>query len=209
MTGSAPRQPSLDEAGATLATEAARFAALGWMRGTSGNLSMVLSRDPLHMAVTVSGVDKGSLAATDVVVVDAGGEPVPRSDGLPPRRPSAEAAVHARIARLTGADAVVHVHTVSAVLAARRWPAGIELQDLEMLKGIGLPAEGERVTVPVIGNSQDMRELGDRLEKAHQPRVPAVVVAGHGLYAWGADPLQARHYTEAVQWLLELSVAAG
>ncbi|HRD99768.1 MAG TPA: hypothetical protein PLV68_00635, partial [Ilumatobacteraceae bacterium] len=39
-------------AGGHLAAEAARFAALGWMRGTSGNLSTVLQRDPLHLAIT-------------------------------------------------------------------------------------------------------------------------------------------------------------
>lgn len=199
---------SLRAAGETLAAEAARFASFGWMRGTSGNLSMVVSRDPLRLAVTASGLDKGSLTADDVVVVDAAGEPV-RVGGAPPGRPSAEAALHARIARRTGAGAVVHVHTVAAVVAARRWPGGIELEDLEMLKGIGQPAEGVRVVVPVIGNSQDMRELGDRWEQAWNPRVPAVVVAGHGLYAWGDDPLRARHHTEVVEWLLEFRVAAG
>jgi methylthioribulose-1-phosphate dehydratase len=50
----------------------------------------------------------------------------------------------------------------------------------------------------VIGNSQDMDVLGDRLALAHDPRVPAVVVAGHGLYVWGADPMRARHHTEIV-----------
>jgi ribulose-5-phosphate 4-epimerase/fuculose-1-phosphate aldolase len=34
-------------------------------------------------------------------------------------RPSAEAAVHARIAAMTGAGAVMHVHTVASVAAGR------------------------------------------------------------------------------------------
>jgi methylthioribulose-1-phosphate dehydratase len=208
MTGRTQIPASLKEAGAALAAEGARFAAAGWMRATSGNLSVVVSRDPLHLAVTVSGVDKGALTAADVVVVDADGEPQPRA-GVQARRPSAEAALHARVARLSGAGAVVHVHTIAAVVAARRWPAGILLEDLEMLKAIGLPAEGQAVILPVIDNSQHMLELAARLEKARDPRVPAVVVAGHGLYAWGADLRQARHHTEAVQWLLEFSVAAG
>jgi methylthioribulose-1-phosphate dehydratase len=191
-----------EEAGAVLAAEAARFASFGWMRGTSGNLSLVLSREPLRLAVTASGRDKGSLTADDVVVVDAQGRAVSGT-----ARPSAEAALHARVARVTGANATVHVHTVTAVVAARRWPTGVEVADLEMLKGIGLPAAGETVTLPVIRNSQDMVELGDRLEAARHPRIPAVVVADHGLYAWGTDPLQARHHTEIVQWLLETAVA--
>lgn len=189
-----------------LAAEAARFAGLGWMRGTSGNLSVVLSREPMRLAVTGSGLDKGELTAADVVVVDGQGALAADAGGT---RPSAEAALHARVAALTGAGAVVHVHTVASVAAGRRWPSGIELTDLEMLKGIGRPPEGHKVLLPVIANSQDMTVLGDRLEAARDPAVPAVVVAGHGLYVWGADPLQARHHTEVVEWLCELSLACA
>ncbi|KOT92605.1 fructose-bisphosphate aldolase [Streptomyces sp. NRRL F-5755] len=194
------------QAGARLATEAARFASFGWMRGTSGNLSVVLTRDPLRLAVTASGRDKGELTADDVVLVDGAGAAVP---GTAAGRPSAEAGLHARVARLTGAGAVVHVHTVAAVAMARRRPGGIVFRDLEMLKGLGLPAEGTAARLPVLTNSQDMTVLGDRLEAARDPRMPAVIVAGHGLYVWGADLLQARHHAEVVQWLLELEMEAG
>jgi methylthioribulose-1-phosphate dehydratase len=190
----------LEEAGTVLAAEAARFASFGWMRGTSGNLSVVLTRDPLRLAVTASGRDKGELTPQDVVLVDAAGS------AIGPGQPSAEAALHARVARLTGAGAVVHVHTVASVAMGHRRPGGIVFKDLEMLKGVGHPAEGEEITLPVISNSQDMTVLGDRLEAARDSRMPAVVVAGHGLYVWGADPRQARHHTEVVEWLLELEL---
>ncbi len=203
MTGGTGSPDSLAEIGPLLAAEAARFASLGWMRGTSGNLSAVLSRDPLRLAVTASGVDKGTLAAADISVVDAHGSPVPGYPGAARAAPSAEAALHARAARLTGAGAVVHVHTIAAVVAGRRWPSGVELADLEMLKGIGLPAAGETVLLPVISNSQDMTELGHRLERARNPRVPGMLVAGHGLYAWGTSLLNARHHTEIIEWILE------
>ncbi|CAM5272037.1 Methylthioribulose-1-phosphate dehydratase [Streptomyces alboniger] len=110
--------PVLAEAGAVLAAEAARFASFGWMRGTSGNLSLVLSRDPLRLAVTASGRDKGELAPSDVVLTDGEGAAVG------PGRPSAEAALHARVVRLTGAGAVVHVHTVASVLMGSGPPRG-------------------------------------------------------------------------------------
>lgn len=200
MTELAPA-PDLHQAGAVLAAEAARYASFGWMRGTSGNLSVVLSRDPLRLAVTASGHDKGELTASDVVLVDSEGA------AIGPGKPSAEAELHARVARLTGADAVVHVHTVASVVMGHREPGGIVFRDLEMLKIFGHPAEGEEITLPVIANSQDMRVLGDRLEAARDPRMPAVVVAGHGIYAWGPDPRKARHHTEVVEWLLELELA--
>ncbi|MFE5242923.1 MULTISPECIES: methylthioribulose 1-phosphate dehydratase [unclassified Streptomyces] len=193
-------EQTLRAAGAVLAAESARFASFGWMRGTSGNLSQVLSRDPLLLAVTASGHDKGELTENDVVLVD--GEGRATGEG----KPSAEAELHARVARLTGAGAVVHVHTVASVAMGHREPGGIVFKDLEMLKGVGQSAEGVEVTLPVIANSQDMKVLGDRLEAARDPRMPAVVVAGHGLYVWGADPRQARHHTEVVEWLLELTL---
>lgn len=211
----ADSRPSVDTSalkacGALLAAEAARFASFGWMRGTSGNLSMVLSREPLRLAVTVSGLDKGELTEADIVAVDADGNAVPASAAgwAGDARPSAEAAVHARIAAVTGAGAVIHVHTVAAVAAGQRWPSGVELEGLEMLKGIGLPAEGLAVRVPVVPNSQDMVLLSGCIEQSRDPQVPAVIVAGHGLYAWGEDIRQARHHTEVVGWLLELALAA-
>jgi len=171
------------------------------MRGTSGNLSVVLSRDPLRLAVTASGHDKGELTPADVVLVDGYGAAV---QGV---RPSAEAELHARVAALTGAGAVVHVHTVASVAVGKRAPGGIVFKDVEMLKGVGQPAHDVEVVLPVIANSQDMKVLGDRLEAARNPRMPAVVVAGHGLYVWGDDPRQARHHTEVVEWLLELELS--
>ena len=193
------------QAGDALARESARFAALGWMRGTSGNLSIVLAPDPLRLAVSASGRDKGELTAADVVVVDAEGRAV--EAGAP--KPSAEAALHARIAELTGAGAVVHVHHLASVVAAERAPAGIRVEGLEMLKGIGRDADGDEVTIPVLANSQDMRELGDRFAKAYEAATPAVVIARHGLYAWGRDLLQARHHTEIVAWVLDYLVQTG
>jgi methylthioribulose-1-phosphate dehydratase len=182
--------------GRQLADEAARYAAMGWMRGTSGNLSVVLGRDPLRLAVTASGLDKGELTADDHVEIDADGEPV--AGGIP----SAEAGLHARIAAVAGADAVVHVHALAPVLAAERWPDGVVLRDLEMLKGFGRAAHDDLVTVPVIPNDQDMRVLGDAFARGYRADTPALIVARHGVYVWGADLRQARHRLECLEWLL-------
>jgi methylthioribulose-1-phosphate dehydratase len=197
---------SLDAAGAALAAAAARLAALGWMRGTAGNLSLVLQREPLRLAVTASGIDKGALTAADAVLIDERGAAI---DPAETRRPSAEGTLHARIAALTGAGAVVHIHPLAAVLAADAHPAGLTLEGLEMLKGIGRAAEGDRVRLPVVPNSQDMAVLGDRVAAALEPGVPAVLVARHGLYTWGADLEQACQHAEIIVWLLEFVNAGG
>ena len=202
---------TLHAAGAALAAEAARFAALGWMRGTSGNLSVTLGRDPLLLAVTGSGLDKGELTAADFVVVDGAGESVDGVGGSG-LRPSAEAGLHARIARVTGAGAVVHVHALAAVVAAHYWPDGVVLRDLEMLKGLGHLAHDETVVIPVVQNSQDMVVLGDDFERRYLPatdsvaEVPVVLVANHGMYAWGATLEQARWHAELIEWLLRFTI---
>jgi methylthioribulose-1-phosphate dehydratase len=81
----------------------------------------------------------------------------------------------------------------------------VRLRDLEMLKALDQPPHDEVARVPVIGNSQDMAELSARFDADREP-VPAVLVAGHGSYVWGADVRQARHRTEALDWLLGLAL---
>lgn len=193
---------NLREAGAALAAEAARYTAMGWMRGTSGNLSVRLQDSPLRLAVTASGLDKGTLTAADVVEIDATGAPVRLGE-----TPSAEAGLHGRIASVSGAGAVIHVHVLAPVLAAERWPDGVELRDLEMLKGFGRSAHDDLVTIPVVPNSQDMVVLGDAFEAGFRPDTPALIVARHGLYVWGADLVQARHRAECLEWLLRFIMA--
>ncbi|KTS12487.1 methylthioribulose 1-phosphate dehydratase [Microbacterium testaceum] len=197
-------------AGAALAAEASRFSGYGWMRGTSGNLSVVVDRDPLVLAVTASGLDKSELTDRDVVLIDAAGESLDPGD---PRPPSAEAGLHAHIAARTGANAVFHVHAFDAVVAGHRWPEGVEIRDMEMLKGIGHLAHDETVTIPVIRNHQDMTVEAAWFDEvylpgtAEVPEVPALIVASHGIYAWGADVAAARRHLEITEWLLRFAVA--
>ncbi|MCM3502248.1 methylthioribulose 1-phosphate dehydratase [Microbacterium sp. P26] len=197
-------------AGAALAAEASRFSGYGWMRGTSGNLSVVVDRDPLVLAVTASGLDKSELTERDVVLIDAAGKALDPGDVRPP---SAEAGLHAHIAARTGAGAVFHVHAFDAVVAGHRWPEGVEIHDMEMLKGIGHLAHGQTVTVPVIANDQDMRVEAARFDEVYVPattevpEVPALIVASHGMYAWGVDVAAARRHLEIAEWLLRFAVA--
>ena len=57
---------------ARMLTEIGREAhARGWALGTSGNLSAVSSLDPLRLAITPSGVDKGRLAPEQILEIDS------------------------------------------------------------------------------------------------------------------------------------------
>lgn len=190
---------STESPAAVLARTGRRLYDLGWMRGTSGNVSV---RDGEQVLVTASGVDKSALDDTHAVSMDLMGVAAAGQA----HRPSAEAEVHAAILRASGADAAVHVHALSSVVAAARWPDGVPLVDVEQLKGIGRGAHGDRVVVPVVANSQDMLDLSERVVEAMDTGVPCVIVAEHGLYAWGADLGQAVDRTESLDWLFEYAL---
>jgi methylthioribulose-1-phosphate dehydratase len=170
-----------------------RLYELGWMRGTSGNVSAVESDEPRVLSVSASGIAKHAMSAEHAVRTDH-------------RGPSAEARVHAAVIEATGARGVVHVHALSSVLAAARWPSGVVLQDAEQLKGIGREAHGDRVVVPVVPNSQDMEQLSAEILARMDPAVPGVIVAEHGLYAWGSSLEDAVHRTESLDWLFDYAL---
>jgi hypothetical protein len=81
-----------------LAQAGRRFDARGWVLGTSGNLSAVVSRDPLRLAITRSGASKGDLGADAFLEVDEAGA----VQGIAAGRPSAETALHVEIVRARG-----------------------------------------------------------------------------------------------------------
>ena len=69
-----------------LATELAEtgknFYSRGWVLGTSGNFSAVTSWQPLRLAISPTGLDKGSLTAAHFLEID-GACNVIRGDGQP------------------------------------------------------------------------------------------------------------------------------
>ena len=182
-----------------LAATARQLYELGWMRGTSGNVSVIAQAEPRQLLVSASGIAKYSTQPEHAVATDAQGLAL---DGQK-HMPSAEARVHAAIVDAAGAQAVVHVHAMSSVLAATRWPEGVVLAGVEQLKGLGCSAEGERYTVPVVANSQDMDHLSDRIRRALNPEMPVVLVADHGMYVWGSSLEDAANRTESADWLLQ------
>ena len=58
------------ETALSLVSVARGLHARGWLLGTSGNLSAVVDREPLRLAITPSGADKGELAAAQILLID-------------------------------------------------------------------------------------------------------------------------------------------
>jgi methylthioribulose-1-phosphate dehydratase len=197
------------EAAAGLAEIGKGFHARGWVLGTSGNFSSVISREPLRLAITSTGLDKGSLSPSQFLEMDEAANVV-RGDG----RPSAEALLHLAIVRGVGASAVLHTHSVwSTVLSgSHASQGGIALEGYEMLKGLeGVRTHKHREWLPILENSQDMVELGDRVSKTLQasPGIHGFLLREHGLYTWGAGLQEAKRHVEILEFLMEVLVRSG
>lgn len=196
--------PSFDEAAAALAETARLFHARGWAPATAGNFSAVLGRDPVRLAVSASGIDKGTLGPADFVTVDANGARVSGSG-----RPSDETVVHLAVVRARDAGAVLHTHSVWATVLSQSATGGeVKLAGLELLKGLSGVKTHEHVErVPVVANTQDYERLAADVTAAlhAHPDCHGVLLRGHGLYAWGRDLAEARRHVEALEFLFEVA----
>jgi methylthioribulose-1-phosphate dehydratase len=198
------------EAAQQLADVGRRFDARNWVLGTSGNLSVVIGRSPLRLAMTRSGVSKGGLRDDDILEIDADGATVGRGSG----RPSAETRLHIEIVGGRGAGAVLHTHSVwSTVLSDRHAEAGgLAIAGYEMLKGLeGVSTHEHREWIPILENDQDMERLGLRVRQvlSEHGTCHAFLLRRHGLYTWGDTLPQAVRHVEIVEFLLEAVGRAG
>ncbi|HKA20177.1 MAG TPA: methylthioribulose 1-phosphate dehydratase [Blastocatellia bacterium] len=176
----------------------------GWVLGTSGNFSSVMSFNPLRLAITSSSIDKGNLTASHILEVDEQGQ-VLEGTG----RPSAETLLHLAVVRLRGAGAVLHTHSVwSNILSdAHAERRGLSIEGYEMLKGLeGVVTHEHQEWLPIIENSQDMQSLAKDVEKVlvEHPKAHGFLLRRHGMYTWGKDIAEAKRHVEILEFLLEV-----
>jgi methylthioribulose-1-phosphate dehydratase len=197
MTEAAEAIRRLTEAGASLAQR-------GWLLGTSGNLSATLDLEPLRLIITASGQDKGRLASSSFVEVNADGQ-VLSGEG----QPSAETSLHRVIIRRKKAGSVLHVHSSWATVLSDLYAVrgGIEITGYEMLKGLsGIKTHEHTEWLPILENSQNYVEMTARLDGVlvECPDAHGVLLRGHGLYTWGIDVNEAQRHVEILEFLLEV-----
>ena len=188
--------------------EAGQFlAAQGWAPATSGNYSARLADGTV--AITMSGRDKGRLTGADIMVVDRDGQPL-----IPGQRSSAETLLHTSLYQAyPEVGAVLHTHSIDSVTLSRwllsQGQTSLVLTNYELLKALpGITTHDGEVAIPIVANSQDMVALGDAV-LARLQAIPAPVgylIAGHGLYSWGATIPQARMATEALEVLVSCAL---
>lgn len=180
-----------------------RFAASrGWVPATSGNFSRRI--DAAHIAITRSGIDKGNIRPEDLIAVDL--------HAAIPEGVSAETPLHvARYRSNSAIGAVVHVHSVAATVLSRVDAAkgAVALHGFEMHKSLsGITTHESSVRLPIFANDQDTVALAKHIEAqlVSAPRIPGYLLAGHGLYAWGATMDDARRHLEGLEFLLLCSL---
>ena len=200
---------AFESAASTMAEVGREFHVRGWVLGTSGNFSAVLHREPLWLAITSTGSDKGHLSVGQILELDET-LTVFRGEG----RPSAETALHVAIVLRRQAGAVLHTHSVwSTVLSG--WHAsrgGVAIEGYEMLKGLeGIHTHKHREWLPIVENSQDMHELAQEISQTleENPSAHGFLLRGHGLYTWGADLAEAKRHVEIFEFLMETLVRAN
>jgi methylthioribulose-1-phosphate dehydratase len=194
---------SVAELASRLVEIARQCHARGWALGTSGNFSAVVNREPLRLAITPSGVDKGALSVKQIVEVDGHGQVVAGSG-----RPSDEASLHLAIVRARGAGAVLHTHSIwSTILSDTASEDGLAIEGYEMLKGLdGVGTHQHREWLPILPNTQDWATAVPQVEAvlAQQPKAHGFLIRRHGLYTWGRDLAEAKRHVEILEFLFEV-----
>lgn len=190
---------------ATLICELAQsFYALGWVSGTGGGICV---RDGDRVVVAPSGVQKERMRPEQMFTIGLDGALLtrPADSAL---RPSECSALFLKAINLRGAGAVIHSHSIHAVMATLLFGAELTVSHLEMIKGISGHAYDDCLVVPIIENTARECDLAEALEEAivAYPRTQAVLVRRHGAYIWGADWTAAKTHAECYDYLFRAAV---
>ncbi|CAN7699634.1 methylthioribulose 1-phosphate dehydratase [Paenibacillus sp. LjRoot56] len=182
----------------------ANLAARGWFPATSGNLSVRVGGfepNAFTFAITSSGRDKSVQTPEDFLLVNEKGLPTEATS----LKPSAETLIHSEIYRLTGAGAIFHVHTIFNNLASELYGerGSIPVDGVELIKAFNIWDEEAQIEIPILPNYAEIPRIAELVEGAIVPRIPGIVLRKHGIYAWGANPFEAKRHLEAFEFLFE------
>jgi len=166
-----------------------------WFMGTSGNLSIKVSDNPVLFLVTASGKDKRKRTSEDFLVVDDKGNSVEDSN----LRPSAETLLHCAVYTNTSAGCSLHVHTVTNNVISELYGESrkIDFKGLELIKAFDLWQEDDVLSIPIIENSGKIPKLATEFEKHIQAEKGAVLIRNHGITVWGKNGFEAKKLLEA------------
>lgn len=166
---------------------------LGYVPGTSGNLSVRLDFDTL--LATPTGVNKHMLRSSDLVIVDLDGRQVAGS-----RKVTSEIGMHLAIYRhRPDVEAVVHAHPPIATAFACAGRALDEMFCQEAVMTLGSVPLAEYATTGT-------DEVADSLIPL-LPGHDAILMANHGAVSYGLNLLDAFNKMETLEHLAQIRLA--
>jgi L-ribulose-5-phosphate 4-epimerase len=159
---------------------------------TFGNASGISRKDGL-IAIKPSGVPYETMTAEHMVITDLDGRVVEGS-----LRPSSDLATHVEIyKRFPGAGGIAHTHSefATAWAQARRPIPCFGTTHADYFHG-PVPVTEDLTPDEIAGDYEKntgtaICRLFDRLKTES---IPAVLVAGHAPFCWGATPAEAAHH---------------
>lgn len=176
----------------------------GWCTGTGGGISV---REGERIYIAPSAVQKERIAREDLFVLDSNGDPI-EAPSDPTLKISACTPLFMNAYRERDAGAVLHSHSVNAMLATLLFDTHFEITHLEMMKGLRGIGYHDTVRVPIIDNTAHECDLADAMADAMRanPDVDAVLVRRHGVYVWGRDWAHAKTQAECYDYLFDAAV---
>ncbi len=189
------RMISVEEAGEAIIHVGRRMYERGYVAANDGNVSVRISQD--RVLVTPTGMSKGFMARSDLVVVDMAGRKVSGK-----REPTSEVKMHVRAYELRDdVNAVAHAHPPYATAYA---VAGIPLEECilpEVILTLG--------SVPLARyGTPSTEEVPESIEGVVM-RSDAFLLKNHGVMTVGPDVLGAYHKMETVEHFAHISFIAG
>lgn len=194
-------QKQLQQAAESIVDISHRCYERGWSPATSSNYSLRLNHESI--AITCSGLDKGSLKSSGVMAVDLTGA------GLSEGKPSAETLLHTQLyKRYDNCGAVLHTHSPRSCVISRLLAdtAVLQLANYEIAKAFsGVKTHETCLHIPLFDNTQDIPSLAAQVDAycAQHEHVPAYIIRGHGLYVWGKTMSSCWRHLEALEYMLE------
>ncbi|TQR20078.1 methylthioribulose 1-phosphate dehydratase [Psychrobacillus vulpis] len=181
------------------------LAARDWFMGTSGNLAIKVSNEPLQFLVTASGKDKKKRTPEDFLLVNASGDLVEESN----LKPSAETLLHCAIYEKTSSGCSLHVHTVANNVISELYgdKGKIDFQGQELIKAFGLWEEDDILSIPIIPNYAHIPHLAEAFKSHILADKGAVLIRNHGITVWGKDGFEAKKLLEACEFLFQYQLA--
>ena len=181
-----------------------KLAALGLVTGSFGNVSGA-DRGLGIMAIKPSGVDYGELTPDTIVVMDLDGK-ILEGD----LRPSSDTKTHLGLYRaFPEIGGVVHTHSTYATswAQARRPLPCLGTTHADYFRGpVPCTAVIPDASIARDYEAETAVQIVETFRGADYRDMPAVLVACHGPFAWGAGPAEAVHNAHMLEFAAEMAL---